>query len=200
MDTYLKLTSGYRDEDLHLIGVTCLFLASKFDEVAPLRLKVVYDTILFKHYKEEEIRTLEARILEVLSFKINVQTCLDTLGCLKNRYDSDNVVTPIGTLVLYLVQFYYDSQEYNPRQQAIAAFIMGAFSIRRMDIVRTILSDTELMFAEIEELMNKFYIGVDEFETKFPEYKNPMKFLNFKIVHADGRPLFEFVDPDVLII
>ncbi|CAG9322862.1 unnamed protein product [Blepharisma stoltei] len=193
LDTFLKLTSGYTEDNFHLVGITCLFIASKFDEVSPLQFKVIHENILFKDYNEEEIRTLEAKILEVLSFRVNIQTCLDTVGCLKNRYDRDNLISGIATLILYLVQFYYDALEYTPRQQAIAAFIMAAYSTRRMNIVREILTDSELMFPEIEDLMNKFFVGIDEFEAKFPEYQNPMKFLNFKIIHQEGRPLFEFL-------
>ncbi|CAG9317626.1 unnamed protein product [Blepharisma stoltei] len=192
MDTYLKLTEGLENNDLHLIGVTCMFIASKFDEVTPLKLKVIHENILFSHHSEEEVRALEGRILEVLSFKVNIQTCLDTLGCLKSRYDENCSISNIARIVLYLVQFYYNAQDYDPRQQAVTAFIMAAFSERRIDVVRTILSDHDLIFPEIEEIMSKFYCGVEEFEKNFPDYKSPMLFLNFNILHQDGLPLFEF--------
>ncbi len=46
MDTYLsKTTSMVKQEDIHMLGITCMFLASKFEDVIPLRMDIVVSKI-----------------------------------------------------------------------------------------------------------------------------------------------------------
>ncbi len=56
MDSYLK-NCGVRLEvkDLHLIGVTSMFSASKYEEIHPLKLNIIYDKIARKKFKRQEI-------------------------------------------------------------------------------------------------------------------------------------------------
>jgi len=42
-------------KDLHLIGVTAMFSASKYEEIHPLKLNVIYDKIARKKFKKQEI-------------------------------------------------------------------------------------------------------------------------------------------------
>jgi hypothetical protein len=40
---------------LHLVGVTAMFSASKYEEIHPLKLNIIYDKIARKKFKKQEI-------------------------------------------------------------------------------------------------------------------------------------------------
>lgn len=53
MDAYLRLCRPRLEgKDLHLIGVTTMFSAAKYEEIHPLKLAVVYDKIARKKFKK----------------------------------------------------------------------------------------------------------------------------------------------------
>lgn len=56
--------------ELHITGVVCMFIASKYEDVYPLLMKTVFNKIGHKKISEEAIRTKEMEILRVLGFKI----------------------------------------------------------------------------------------------------------------------------------
>ena len=46
MDRYFKNKQEIREiSDLHIIGVTCMFIASKYEDIYPLKMKMVHEKI-----------------------------------------------------------------------------------------------------------------------------------------------------------
>jgi cyclin A len=53
MNAYLKSSPArLQVKDLHLVGVTSMFAAAKYEEIHPLKLSVVYDKISRKKFKK----------------------------------------------------------------------------------------------------------------------------------------------------
>jgi hypothetical protein len=78
MDAYLRRASGRLEvKDLHLIGVTAMFAAAKYEEIHPLKLAVVYDKIARKKFKKQEILEMESLIVEALEFRLETPTVYD---------------------------------------------------------------------------------------------------------------------------
>ena len=70
MDNFLQLSpKSHQPQDLHLIGVTCMFIASKFEEIYPVKLQIVHEKIAHKKLSKEEIREKESQIAHALDFK-----------------------------------------------------------------------------------------------------------------------------------
>ncbi len=44
-DAYLRSSEGLTDSDVHLLGITCLFLASKYEDLKPLSARVIASKI-----------------------------------------------------------------------------------------------------------------------------------------------------------
>jgi hypothetical protein len=53
MDAYMKrATAKLEVKDLHLVGVAAMFIASKYEEIHPLKLEVLYDKIARKKFRK----------------------------------------------------------------------------------------------------------------------------------------------------
>lgn len=53
MDAYMKRASAKLEvKDLHLVGVAAMFIASKYEEIHPLKLEVLYDKIARKKFRK----------------------------------------------------------------------------------------------------------------------------------------------------
>jgi hypothetical protein len=75
MDKYFKLKeTPLQPQELHLIGVTCLFTASKYQDIYPIRLKVVHERIAHKKLSPEDIKQKEADITQHLGYVIGKPT------------------------------------------------------------------------------------------------------------------------------
>lgn len=78
MDDYFSLnTNSLEPSELHLIGVACMFTSSKFQDIYPLRLKMVQEKIAHKKLSMEEIKLKESEILKMKDFKIGKPTIWD---------------------------------------------------------------------------------------------------------------------------
>ncbi len=75
MDNYYSRTEKVcGEEDLHLTGVTCIYMASKLEEVYTLRLKTVYSRIGHKILPKSAIIAKEREILQTLQYFVTFST------------------------------------------------------------------------------------------------------------------------------
>ena len=65
--------------DLHVLGVTSMFVASKFEDIYPLKMKTVHEKIAHSKLDVEKIKTLELEIMRIIKYKIHAPTVLDFL-------------------------------------------------------------------------------------------------------------------------
>ena len=81
MDRYFKHEKNQLiPSTLHSIGMAAMFLASKFYDVSPLRLKIVYEKIGHKKVSCEEIRNQEKSIADALNYMICKPTVWEFLN------------------------------------------------------------------------------------------------------------------------
>jgi len=80
LDRYFKNKQGTREiSDLHIIGVTTMFVASKYEDIYPLKMKMVFEKIAHKKLPIEKIKSLELDILKTIHYKIPAPSLLDFL-------------------------------------------------------------------------------------------------------------------------
>jgi hypothetical protein len=49
MDTFFMRTKqAHKSSDLHLVGVACIFIAVKYEEIYPLKVKLIHEKIAHK--------------------------------------------------------------------------------------------------------------------------------------------------------
>lgn len=79
-DRFFKFCEESKEvSDLHVVGVTSMFIASKFEDIYPLKMKTVYEKIAHKKLEIERIKTLELDIMKSINYKIHAPTVLDFL-------------------------------------------------------------------------------------------------------------------------
>jgi len=80
IDRFFKLKYETREiSDLHIIGVTCMFIASKYEDIYPLKMKMVYEKIAHKKLPMEKIKSLEMDVLKVINYRIPAPTSYEFL-------------------------------------------------------------------------------------------------------------------------
>lgn len=80
MDRYFKATPETKEvSDLHITGVTAMFLGSKFEDIYPLKMKTVQEKIAHKKLQVQQIKMLELDMMQVIDYRIHAPTVLDFL-------------------------------------------------------------------------------------------------------------------------
>lgn len=75
-------------EELHVIGVACMMIASKYEDIKALDMKTIYYKIAHERLPKAYIVMIEKKILKVLDYKLFIPTVADFLepliaGCCK---------------------------------------------------------------------------------------------------------------------
>ncbi|CAK75510.1 unnamed protein product (macronuclear) [Paramecium tetraurelia] len=106
MDQYLNLSlKSHAPQDMHLIGVTCMFIACKFEEVQPVKLQTVHEKIAHKKLSKEEIREKENQIGQALDFKFFGATLYEiitiTLQMINQYQKLHQIVVYLAKMIIY---------------------------------------------------------------------------------------------------
>jgi len=56
-----------------------MFMASKYEEIYPLKLNTIYDKICRKKFSKKEVIDMEQQILSTLEFELQLTTCYDII-------------------------------------------------------------------------------------------------------------------------
>ena len=81
MDRYFKFTSiTHKPDDLHLIGLVCIFISSKFCDIYPIKLRALCEKIAHNKYKSEDILQMEDIIMKCLNYDILKPTSFDFMN------------------------------------------------------------------------------------------------------------------------
>ena len=66
----LKSPHLISDNDIHLIGITCIYIASKMEDIFPLQMKHIKTSIAHDKFSESEIISMERQILQTINFDV----------------------------------------------------------------------------------------------------------------------------------
>jgi cyclin B len=82
MDLFLKKATHrkYTDCDLHLIGITCMFIASKIEDVYHIPLKDFVSRVSHNKFTAFVIKDKEKEILEKIQYQVYFPTYLNYLS------------------------------------------------------------------------------------------------------------------------
>lgn len=117
IDRFLSHVPVLRNR-LQLVGVTCMFIASKYQEILPPTVDdFVY--ITDNTYQREELLTMECQVLNTLAFGIVAATGLDFLNLFSKAARADPQVEALARFLLELTLQEYCMLFYPPSMVAV---------------------------------------------------------------------------------
>jgi cyclin B len=123
VDRYLEKKVILRAQ-LQLVGVTALFVASKYEEIYPRELKE-FVNITDRAYTKEQLIRMELDMLRVLQFTITVPSALRFLERFSLQADSTETTTALAKYLLELPLVEYHMVKYSPSLQAASALFLA---------------------------------------------------------------------------
>lgn len=198
MDQYFKRTNIKHElNDLHLIGVASMYVATKYEEICPLRISVMQSKISHGKFTKEEIRNKETQILQALNFEcspISILNFLEVgLELLKLKETlSESLYTHLSKLSVYIAKMImheYDLlNKYSQSEFAVACIYIGLKIVQQLDPsfkienyaykLRIAFDISENVFFECSQ--NCLDLAKN-FETKYPTLTNLAKFHTFSL-------------------
>ena len=203
MDMYFQKTAVKHElNDLHLIGVASMYVATKYEEICPLRISVMQSKISHSKFSKEEIKAKETDILTALNFECSPVTILNFLEIgmetlkLKEAL-SDSLYTHLAKLSVYIAKMVMHEYE------LLAKFTQSEFAVACIYIGLKIVQQLEPAF-KIEAFAYKLRVAFDisenvffecsqncldlakNFETKYPSLTNLAKFHSFSLDSSAG--------------
>ena len=122
LDLYIfKSKNILFNEDIHLIGLVCMFIASKFEDIYFIPISDIENTIGYNYFNKEQIKNMELKILNVISFDNIFNTSVydflqiylfDFYTCNQSKIlESENIFSQIKETSIYLskVSLFSDS-------------------------------------------------------------------------------------------
>jgi hypothetical protein len=88
---YLNAYAAVHDiskHDYQLVGITCLWIASKYEEIYPPRMRN-YVEVTDSSYSVSELKAMEGKIILALSFNLNFTTPLQILEAVSDRWPKE---------------------------------------------------------------------------------------------------------------
>lgn len=156
-DRYLQSRRINRGQ-LQLVGVTCLLVASKYEDIYPPELKDLY-CLCDKVYSTQQIIDCENDILLVLDFNFVFVSSLDIIE-LKTRLlnENDKSVEEAAELVLHVFLFHSNVAKFNSFKLADFARVIGNRLINGFKNDKNLLQAHEMQaftddFCAIAEVM-----------------------------------------------
>ncbi|CAD8122771.1 unnamed protein product [Paramecium sonneborni] len=196
MDAFLKNTYNYTEQHLYLIGVTCIFIASKIEDIYSFGIKTITEDLSHNKFSSYQIKEFESIILETLNYDTNFPTVNDYLQYLRyqlfGQSQNQSVQVIHETAVYILKMCYHDYQLMQNKQMLLAASILG-YTIQnyiemhmsslggnlKKQLLQTqnnLLRIGNLDLFDFLDCLQKVKKLTQNFHRKYPLYQNLQKF------------------------
>jgi hypothetical protein len=141
IDRFLELEVVERSK-LQLVGVTCLLLASKYEEIYPPELRdLVY--ITDKAYNKDEILKMESRICKALNYKFTFASCHCFLVRFLKAAHADRKMVWLASYITERTLQEYGLLKYLPSTIAASAVYLARKNLNRNAWSPTLLKYTQ---------------------------------------------------------
>ncbi|CAD8210507.1 unnamed protein product [Paramecium octaurelia] len=204
MDAYLKNTEQqYTDSDIYLLGVTCIFIASKIEDIKCFDIETIIIVLSHNKFSAHQIKKMEKDILETLNYNTNFPTLNEYLQYLNfqlfGQSQNQFVQTIYDTASHILKMCCHDFQMMQYEQMLLAASILGYTIYNYIEFHQSGKDEKEkknrnqkqqinnlirIAQLKLDEYLNCFK-KVDElisiFEKKYPKCENLKKYRHQQI-------------------
>jgi hypothetical protein len=136
MDIFLKTTQEeFTNDDLHIIGATCLVISSKLNDSNCLNIQSAERFMSNGEFRREDLISMEREIFGSINQHVAMVTVYDLLEVLCGKYQVPGNVKRTAVTILYLLQMYYDTIGVSVKNQAFGAFVLSLQTLGLWQIV-----------------------------------------------------------------
>jgi len=169
-----------------------MFIASKFEEIYPIRLSVLHEKIGHKKISTEEIMNKEGEMLKVLGFNLVFAPAYDFMTNVLTQLNLEETINEelnayLQKVCLYLAKanlYDYDlTNQYNNSQLAASTLFVAFKVIEQLDssfpLITMIGKVREILEVDDETLYlcaSKILALAKNFDKIYPNFKNLKKF------------------------
>ena len=197
MEKYLKYgPQGHAGERIHLIGIVSMFIASKYEDVNAISLKLLHKGIAHEKYDENELINMEIDILTILNFDLKHTMSCDFLGYVCALIEPPIIISRTAEIILILNKLEYNNS-YMPCEEAVVALYIAARNLNQRNLANKVLKVAEFNEEEIEIYIISMQNYIDMCKIKPPKFKSPMRELGFSFANAEDPCFFKFSDPQL---
>ena len=130
-DSYLNKTkTHYTDNDIHLLGITSLYIASKVEDIYPLRMTHIVSDIGKNAHDSDEVKALERKIIIELDFNLMPSLAYDfmmlSISDLEannedgiKEYEADHVIQRVKRKCVYFLKIMALYKEFSMYVEAL---------------------------------------------------------------------------------
>lgn len=123
-DKFLSLSlvrnrTSLTDSDVHLIGTTAMYVASKYEDVMPLSSKVVAEKIAHGCFTREQVLEMETQLLNLFDFDLHFLSMYDVLesfiGAIQHNFQGSEekaLLSQLQETSEYLMKMLQQSTEF----------------------------------------------------------------------------------------
>lgn len=174
MDVYfLNCTRRLNLEDIHGIGIACMFIASKYEDVRALKMKTVYNKIGHRKYTKPQIASMEREVLSTVHYYLHFSTIHEFLDIFLR--DSNSSVRKTALVIAELSLFSYELSGVKPSYLAAA---IALYTHRALNISHSVVPQGPLL-----QILNKLANFLEEFADTYGQYKALEVKHSIRIVH-----------------
>lgn len=210
MDIYVKYTSEkLGNEDILLIGLTCIYIASKYEDIYHIKILTLCDKASHGKYSPAEIRKKESDILKVLGYSISFASMTDLTDFYLIRIvhaSTSGIFEELRSLCLHLICFCLHNVKFNnapPHLLVVGCLIIavrydysrsikksekkismeksGKQASRDQEIIKNLVDLVEKKERKfLDELSIQIHEFLLSFERIFPESKQLLAYSKFQ--------------------
>lgn len=188
MDRYFNRTlKPVHSSQLHLVGVVCMFMASKFEDVMPLSLFDIRETIAFKKFSEDSILQTELNILKTLDFNLHMPTAIDFLMHYHDRLNTPYGIQACSEVFLVISLHIYSMQSIRASLISAACVYLSSNSDKiTLDSLTKLSGYAANKIMEVSYRLEK---DLQILKVRYPYVKNTFLYMKCRINPNSTPPL-----------
>ena len=214
LDIFLQKTKKiYENTDIHLIGMTSIFTASKFQEIYPQTLKVFSHRVGHDTFTMEQIKEMESQIMTDIGMEILVSTsvydfmktyfydfCYNNKAIIEKNCDMKilkDIITTANYLTKLVVHYEY-FYSYDNSVKAVGCIVTAIkligyyFKEKFAEKDRNVYNQWILFLLkqdgfdkkEMENLVSKIYLFFNHYQKGNSTSKNLNKFIKLPFINS----------------
>lgn len=188
MDKYFcRSLKCIQPSQLHLVGIVSMFMASKFEDVMPLTLFDIRDTIAFRKFSEDTILQTEQNILRALDFNLHIPTAIDFLMHYHTQLGTSYPVQACSEVLLVISLHIYSFQ--TVRDSLLSAGCIYFSTHCNAGVLEQLVKLSGYAAVKIMEVASRLEKEVQNLKVRYPYIKNTFVYMKCKLNPHSSLPL-----------